>query len=753
MSLLSGKKYFTSLDLKNGYFHIKMHPDSIKLTAFVTPIGQFEFLQMPFRLKGAPSRFMRWIARIFKELTDAGDVIIYMDDMLIATRTIDEHLRILDKAFKLLVDNCLELRIDKCKFIQTEIEYLGYLVKDDGIWPTSQGTRAVQEFPVSRNMHDVQGFVSLCSYFRKFIEGFSITAKPLYDLCKKNVMFQFKEKEMIAFETLKRKLVDAPVLAIYSPYDETELHTDASALGFAAILMQKKADRKFHPVFYFSKRTSDSESRYHSFELETLAIVYALRRFRVYLHGIKFKIVTDCQAFTLTLNKKEILPKIARWALELQDFEYELEHRSNSKMTHVDALSRRYSIIILEDNTFERNLAISQSTDSEIVKIRAKLENSEDKLYEMRNGIVYRKKDKQILFYVPEQLESQVIRKYYDKLGHVGSEKTLDNIVHTYWFSNMHRKIKQHIESCLKCIAFSPVSGKSEGLLHTIPKGEIPFATLHIDHLGPMTKIHSAKKRYIFRVIDGFTKFIKLFATKTTNTAEVIGCLTTYFKHYSRPTQIISDRGSSFTSKEFERFMQANNIQHVKIATASSQANGQIERMNRFIVPMIAKLAAERNQQWYDVLTDVEFACNNTISRTTGQTPSMLLFGVRQRGNAIDSLKDYIESEQVVTRDLPNMRKDANRRIEQVQVENEKYYNRRHKNARKYDVGDKVMIRNFVTQPGVTTKLIPRYKGPYEVIKVLRNDRYILSDIEGFQISQTPYKGTWHVSNMKPWLK
>lgn len=119
-------------------------------------------------------------------------------------------------------------------------------------------------------------------------------AKPLYDLTRKNAEFYFGQTERQTFETLKSRLMDAPILSLYSPRDETELHCDASAAGFGAILMQRKSDRKFHPVLYFSKRTTDREAKYHSFELETLAIIYALRRFRTYLLGIKFKIVTDC---------------------------------------------------------------------------------------------------------------------------------------------------------------------------------------------------------------------------------------------------------------------------------------------------------------------------------------------------------------------------------------------------------------------------------------------------------------------------
>jgi len=135
--------------------------------------------------------------------------------------------------------------------------------------------------------------------------------------------------------------LEAPILALYNPKDPTELHCEASALGFGSILIQKKKDSKFHPVFYFSKRTTDVEAKYHSFELETVTVVYSLKRFRIYLQGIQFKIVTDCSALTLALNKKELCPRIARWALFLQDYDYTLEHRAGKRMQHVGPAPRR----------------------------------------------------------------------------------------------------------------------------------------------------------------------------------------------------------------------------------------------------------------------------------------------------------------------------------------------------------------------------------------------------------------------------
>lgn len=167
-----------------------------------------------------------------------------------------------------------------------------------------KGLQAIKDFPIPDKQHAVQSFLGLCSYFRRFVKDFSLIAKPLYDLTKKDKKFVFGEVELKSFELLRKKLIESPVLALYDPNDETELHCDASSIGFGAVLMQRKSDGKFHPIFYFSKRTTETESKYHSFELETLAIIYALKRFRIYLQGKKFKIITDCNSLTMTLNRK-----------------------------------------------------------------------------------------------------------------------------------------------------------------------------------------------------------------------------------------------------------------------------------------------------------------------------------------------------------------------------------------------------------------------------------------------------------------
>lgn len=486
---LRGKKYFSTLDLKDGFHHVRMHASSVKYTSFVTPLGQYEYLRMPFGLTNAPRVFQRFIHTIYASLVRENKIILYLDDILIATESVGEHIEILRRVFELSGRYRLQFRLDKCHFMQTEIKYLGYCIDQHGIRPSRENIESVLNYPIPRNVKEVQRFIGLASYFRRFIPGFSVVAKPLYDIIKKNATFMFGASEGRAVEALKNRLSSEPVLAIYSPQAETELHCDASVSGFGGILLQRQNDGTWRPVSFWSQRTTPAESRYHSFELECLAVVYAIKRFHVYLAGRKFRVMTDCDSFRLTLNKKDVNPRISRWALFLQNYDCEVVHRPGGRMNHVDALSRCHGVLVLEGSTFERTLAICQDPDEEIVKIRDELERGEMKHYELRDGLVYRKyKNKKLLFYVPPTMENNVIRTCHDDLGHVGTDKVFDNIIKIYWFPRMRDKIKEYILNCLRCIEFSPTNGRPEGYLHNIPKESVPFATIHIDHLGPLEK-------------------------------------------------------------------------------------------------------------------------------------------------------------------------------------------------------------------------------------------------------------------------
>ena len=298
LDLLQGAKTYSTLDLKNGFLHVRVDRDSRKYTFFSVPDGQYEFLKVPFSLCNSPSVFQRFINSVFQELLAKKIVLIYMDDIIVPSADQESGLNNLKIVLEVASGAGLLINWDKCRFLQPQVEYLGHIVKNGTVRPSEHKTKAVARFPKPKNFRQVQSFLGLTGYFRKFIPHYSLTARPLSNLLKAGAKFQFGIEQEQAFEQLKIALASTPVLRLYKVGAETELHTDASKFGYGAILLQKDdGDGGLHPIYFASGKTTPAEERYSSYELEVLAIIKSLKKFRIYLQGIPFRIVTDCRAF------------------------------------------------------------------------------------------------------------------------------------------------------------------------------------------------------------------------------------------------------------------------------------------------------------------------------------------------------------------------------------------------------------------------------------------------------------------------
>ena len=756
LEYLDGKDCFSVLDLKNGFHQVKMEEESVQYTSFVTPSGQYEYVRMPFGLKNGPSVFQRFITDILRDMIEASEIVVYMDDILLATVGSENHFRLLEKLLTRLAAYNLEIKVSKCSFLQERIDYLGYSADKSGIKPNDSHINAIKNYPMPTNAREVQSCLGLFSYFRRFVPSFSRIAGPLLNILRSTDSFKIDDACRHSFASLRDALIAAPVLAIYNHERETDIHTDASSHGFGAVLLQKQSDHKFHPVAYYSRRTSPTESRYHSFELETLAVIMALRRFGPIIGTKKaFQIITDCNALTLTLAKKDINPKISRWVFEIEQYNYTIAHRKGSSMGHVDALSRCHPVVAtVSTEEIDLHLQATQSRDHVISEICRRLEKEPVENFELCNGLVYRKlSDTRSALYVPSEMEDNVIRLVHEKACHLSVDKCYDQIRLHYWFPSMHRKIVSFVQNCIRCIMHNPPTRVNQRHLHSIPKEPVPFDTLHIDHLGPLSQILN-KNKHILVVIDAFTKFVKLYPVNTTSTKEVCLAMQKYFDYYSRPRRIVSDRGTCFTSSEFASFLSDRNVIHVKNAVASPQANGQVERVNRVLTAMLGKISNPVNHaDWSRLLTNVEHAINNTVHSTTQQMPSVLLFGIPQRGRIVDELTEYLEDRTVIPVDIAVARSEASNRIELSQTRNEIQYGRRSVSPSRFQEGDFVVIRNVDTTVGRNKKLIPKYRGPYRIHRVLPNDRYVVRDIDTCQVTQIPYNGVLEAARLKLWVK
>jgi len=316
-------------------------------------------------------------------------VLVYIDDILIPSKTVEENLSVLEQVLLELKKYCFELNFSKCQFLRTRIEYLGYKISPEGITLTDRHVEAVRIFPMPNKTVHVQRFLGLTNFFRKFIPNYVSLAKPLHNLLRKNVDFSFDKECQKAFQTLKDHLTKYPVLSLYNPHSVTELHTDAGSVALAAILLQKQSTGLWFAVAYYSQATNQAETKYHSFELEMLAIVKAIERFHIYLYGLTFTVVIECHALVYAIKKAHLNPRIARWTVRLQNYTFDIVHRAGNKMSHVDALSR----VVAHVNTMplEKELTYKQLQDSYLSEIAQQLEKGEHSKFDLIDGLVYRK--------------------------------------------------------------------------------------------------------------------------------------------------------------------------------------------------------------------------------------------------------------------------------------------------------------------------------------------------------------------------
>ncbi|GFT71540.1 hypothetical protein TNCV_18311 [Trichonephila clavipes] len=415
-----------------------------------------------------------------------------------------------------LIEDILDELQDTRVFSTIDIRHI---IENNKHFPSHSKTKSVVHYPEPKTTKEVQRFLGLTGYFRKFIPANSVIAKPLSDLLRKDTPFNFNVKQKASFDELKRLLCQKPVLGIYRQNCKTEIHTDASMDGLAAVLLQRfPDDNSLHPIYYMSRKTSETERKYTSYELEVLAIIEALKKFKVYILGMPFKIITDCNAFTKTMK----------------------------------------------------------------------------------------------------------------------------------------------------------------GFLHPLVKDDIPLNTYHIDHLGPLAT-SSKNYKFILAVIDSFTKFVWLYPTKATSTSEIIKKLEIQKTTFGNPCFLITDRGTTFTFDEFHTYCSEQKITLHHITTGLPRAIGQVERINRTIIPVLSKMSEDDPTKWFKHVPSLQEVLNSTFQLSINTTPFELIFGT-QINNKTDLRIQQLIDEQLQLEFNENrelLRKAAKTQIIKVQNKNKKSYNLR----------------------------------------------------------------------------
>ncbi|UYV82343.1 hypothetical protein LAZ67_21001753, partial [Cordylochernes scorpioides] len=655
----------------------------------------------------------------------------------IGSRKRMEHMERLEKVLKCIQRAGLFLNPEKCRFGSKIIKVLGHSVSEEGIRPDPGKIEAIIHFPTPKNTTDVRSFIGLCSYYRRFVRNFANKAKPLHELLKNNTRFVWSKEQDESFQILKAALTTDPLLGHYKEEAETHLHTDASGHGIGAILIQiHEGEEK--PIAYASRTLNAAEKNYSTTERECLAVVWAIYKFRPYLFGKHFTVVSDHHSLCWLANIKDPSGRLARWALRLQEFDISIVYKSGIKHQDADCLSRN-PLLDTDENKIPELISITdvrkeKERDDQITKIIQGSQSKGDGDFKLIEGILYRKNydpmGKMWLLVVPKQMRINILREAHDSpmAGHLGFAKTYDRVRKKYFWPGMYRSVKQYVSHCRECQGRKGSTGRPPGQLVPIPPVVRPFQRVGIDLLGRFPVSNNGNK-WIVVATDYLSRYAMTRAIPN-GSAEEVGkfMIEDVLLKHGAPRELISDRGRTFISRTLKEINDLCGTIHRFTSAYHPQTNGLTERLNKTLADMLSMYVDVEQRNWDAVLPYVTFAYNTSQQESTGFSPFYLIHG-RDVETPLDtilayrentSLEDYVES--MVT-NAEDARQLARLNILRSQERDKSRYDQCHRPVH-YQTGDLVWVFTPVRRQGLAEKLLKRYFGPYRVNRQLSEVTY-----------------------------
>jgi transposase InsO family protein len=717
---LGQSKIFSVLDMASGYHQIPIKPEHKEKTAFSCHKGHFQFIKMPFGLNNAPATYQRCIDIVLLGLKGI-DCLLYLDDIICFSTTMQEHARKLQAIFERLEQANFRIQPEKCVFATDTVEYLGHICTPEGIRPDPKKIRAIENYPVPKTIRDIRAFIGLAGYYRRHVPGFAELSKPLTNLTKKDVPFEWTKEHQQVFEELKRILSTEPLL-IYPDFSQPFIVAcDASTKAVGAILSQLH-EGKEKPVAYCSRQLNSAESKYSTTELELLAFLFATKQFRCYLYGREFTVYTDHRALKWLLNLQDPSSRLTRWAMKLSEYDFKVEHRPGTKMRHADALSRHVNLI-------EKDLDLSRDT------IRHEQENDNlcgkyrqyEKFWTDHDGILYRQEEKEPpRNVIPTTLIATVLTYYHELpfTAHQGVSRTLEFITRKYWWETMRKDVTEFIKGCDAC------ARRKTGHRNKAPLGEALVAhefldVVSLDVVGPLPVTERGNK-YLLTFVDHFTRFCEAIPiarqdTETIAREFVLKIIT----QLGVPKKLLTDKGANFTSALIKDTCKLLKIKKLQTSSYHPQANGICERMHKLLIDMLSHFVRKDARNWDDYVPYAVMAYRAMPHCSTKYSLYYLVYGRDMRLPIEDDWKpnekkgeleinEYEKHVEMLATRLKEANKVAEQQSKLSHDTAKRYYDRQSK-LEKYRKGDLVYIQDPTYKSGKAKKLSYQYKGPFEI--------------------------------------
>jgi len=742
-------KYLSTLDLKQGYWQVPLTPDSRPITAFTVPRrGLMQFTVMPFGLHSAPATFQRLLDTVLGPELEPH-TFVYLDDIIVISATFDDHLRHLKEVFHRLRGAELRVNPDKCHFGLTELKYLGHVVERRGLRTDPEKTKAVTQWPTPTTVRQIRQFIGLASWYRRFIRDFSATAAPLTKLTRKQAKWCWGLEEERAFQQLKDALTTAPILACPDFERRFVLQTDASTSGLGAVLSQHFNEGE-RVIAYASRTLNRAEKNYSATELECLAVIWGIRHMRGYLEGYEFTVVTDHQALRWLQRLDSPTGRLGRWALELQQYRFDIRYRRGSLNRVADALSRRPEV-----------LAIRQPRcpwyQRQIRRVRNQPEEYSD--YDIRRGRLFRHvlhstdfkeipSDAQWKECIPRNRRTEILHRIHDDptSGHLGIAKTIARAAQHYYWPGIFADVAKYVRQCQNCLAHKNDQRRPTRLLHATPVKN-PWEKATIDLVGPLPR-STSDHTWLLVIQDRFIKWVELCPLRRATAPAVCQQLTErIFYRHGCPREIISDNGRQFTSRETRQLLKTFGIRHRTTPAYAPHCN-PVERTNKTVKTMVAQYVGRNHRHWDQRIATLQFAYNTARHEATGYTPAYLNHGRELHGPHPDQHHHPTAAAPPETnhRRLKEAYEVVRANLARAFQRQEKYYNLRRR-PWKPEIGDKVWKRLHPLSrkdDAFNAKLAPKFIGPLEV-------RRIPSPVV---VDLRDEKGRWyrhvHIQDLKP---
>ena len=744
---LRGAKYFTRLDMRDGYHHLRIKEGHEHLTAFLTEYGLYEWTVMCFGLRNAPAEFARYMSDSLREFLNEI-VTVYFDDIIVFAEDLKTHWENVRKILTRIREKGINLKLKKCEFAVKETQFLGQIVDGETTRMQYEKLKAILEWPTPKSCKEIEAFRGLAGYYRQYIKRFSDQMKDLNERLRLNE-FQWTDKEEKAFQKIKESYRKEPILILHDPEKQTWLHADTSDYAMGAEISQLDENGKRRPVLFYSRKLLPAEMNYTTHDKEMLAIVHTMKKFQHYLRGTKHPVIvkSDHRNLRMFMTTKDLSARQARWAEELSSYNFVIEHIKGNENKVADALSRRPDYkdnieierkaqMLIETEgglTINKEMklsAITFDTGEKEIKDKIKKTVEEENLFsEYEKDEDGMKRFKKLIL-VPKQIEEEIFQRYHDdpKEGHQGIARTIEKIQRNYYITGLHRKTKKYIANCELCNKSKNDYRKPTGKMW-IEENPMtrPWQSITADFLEmPQIEdeITGMKLNEILVVVDRFSKFTVLIPTrKEATTEEIYELMWTYiFAVFGLPEQMTSDRDKIFKTARWEILMKNDGVRTILSTAHHQQTDGQSERKIQEVQTYFRIYMDFNQKNWKKICPTAQYAMNNAESAVTKETPNFAVFGRNrnEEGNEQGRMKIFHE---MIKNEL-----DWNKQIQK------NYYDKGRVEAIHLKEGDRVYLRRRaigeksfnIRTIRQSSKYDYRKLGLFRVEKCLKYDNYKL---------------------------